>query len=90
MFSFTAFKDGKYLNTCLWTSILKIKWQNQNLELIITMSLGLNASDSESMCFMFDKLLKDDGERVWDKWYASKSPFQRRKEPFACIRWSMW
>lgn len=50
------------------------------------MPLGLNASDSESLCVIFNKLLKDGGGRHQDKlWHATEIPLQSRKEPFAGI-----
>lgn len=64
MFSFRAFNDNK-ISSFLWTSILKTKWQNQNLDLIIAMFSGFKCS--ESMFFIFNKVLKDGGEKVWDK-----------------------
>ena len=52
------------------------------------MLLGLNASDSESMCVIVNKLLKDDGERDQDKlWHATEIPGQSRKEPFTAMYW---
>lgn len=60
-----------------WTNILKIKQENQNLELIIEMPLGLNASDSENMYVIFSKLLDDGGGRDQDKlWHATEIPEQ--------------
>lgn len=52
-----------------WTNIWKIRFskQNQNVELMIAMPLGLNASGSQSMCVTLSKLWVGgkDQDKLW-------------------------